>query len=185
MVTIRQVALALHVLGLSLWLGGTLALTRAAAAADRSDDPAARRALWDLSRVIHRTVCAPWMSVAWVFGFVSFVLAAPRRDALGERVSGAWFLVGRGSFWVECAAGCALLLLHYAIARRIALIGAEPQGTDARAAQRGQELDGGELPEDEPVAAPPRAHRNAAPLRRIQRAVLVLALVGTVAAYAR
>jgi hypothetical protein len=185
MVTIRQVALALHVLGLSLWLGGTLALTRAAAAADRSDDPSARRALWDLSRVIHRAVCAPWMSVAWVCGFVSFVLAAPRRDASGLRVSGAWFLVGRGAFWVECAAGCALLLLHYAIARRIALIGAEPPGADTLSSQRGPSQDGEEPPADEPVAAPPRAHRNAAPLRRIQRAVLVLALVGTVAAYAR
>jgi hypothetical protein len=171
METLRQLALAVHLFGMCAWIGGTLALTRTAAAADEATDPSARAALSGLAARILENVCSVWMSVGLGAGVLRWLLAPFVLGRDGHAVIGAVALLSRRSFVCELAAAAGLVFLHFALARRVGRISAE------RAKEPGDPSDG------DGASSIAGAHRG--PLRRAQRAVFILALAAMVAAAAR
>ena len=172
MATLRLVALALHVLGVSLWLGGALSTTRVAAAADREQDPKARAALVSIARKLLSAVCAPWMIATMTGAVALLVLGPPRRVRA---------LALQKSFWIEVIAGALLYAMQRALERRVKRLAREPLPEPAAAMI---DPDSDEPPaKSQPVREYIPVH--AAPLRRAQRVILVLTIVAMLAAYAR
>jgi uncharacterized membrane protein len=175
--SLSLIALALHVLGVSLWLGGALSLTRVAAAADEQRDPRARAALVALSKKLLRAVCVPWMSAAMA-GAVALLVLGPARRVRA--------LVETRAFWVELVAGLLLYAMQRALERRVCRV-AKQRLPAAREVLDRDEFDAerdGDPPvknQDESLYVP--AHT--APLRRVQRAMLVLTVIAVVAALSR
>lgn len=173
MATLRLVALALHVLGVSLWLGGALSTTRVAAAADHEQDPKARAALIALSRKLLSAVCAPWMIAAMTGAVSLLVLGPPRRVRL---------LALQKSFWLEVVAGVLLYVMQRALERRVKRLAHERLPEPSAAPVADPESDDPSV-KSQPVREYVPVH--AAPLRRVQRVILVLSVLATVAALAR
>ncbi len=177
MAVLSLIALALHVLGASLWLGGALSVTRVASAADATVDPSARAALVASCKKLLRAVCAPWMTVATAGAVALLVLGPPRKVRA---------LLSLRSFWVELSAGVLLYLLQRALERRVSRVAKQALPEPERPARA--ELDEGEARDEIPVEKQeksPYSPKHVAPLRRLQRAMLLLTIVAVFAAVSR
>lgn len=186
MTWLRQFALVVHLLGVSLWLGGALALTRVASAADNERDPNARSALVLASKKLLRAVCEPWMFAAVGAGFALVLLGPSRKTSA---------LIGSRAFWIELASGILLVLMQRALDRRVRRVAKvtvlQPErasaeredGTDGADGTDGTDgrVDLPEKKQETPVYVAEHAPR----LRRIQRVIFALALVALSAAIAR
>ncbi|MFO0558492.1 MAG: hypothetical protein U0269_10785 [Polyangiales bacterium] len=175
--SLSLIALALHVLGVSLWLGGALSLTRVAAAADEQRDPQARAALVALSKKLLRAVCVPWMTAAMA-GAVALLVLGPARHVRA--------LVETRAFWLELVAGLSLYAMHRALERRVSRVAKQRLPAARAAADRDAPEDDrdGDSPsknQDEPPYVP----THTAPLRRVQRVMLLLTVIAVVAALSR
>jgi uncharacterized membrane protein len=170
--SLSLIALALHVLGVALWLGGALSVTRVAAAADEQRDPLARAALVSLSKKLLRAVCVPWMTVAMA-GAVALLVLGP-----------AWrvrALVETRAFWVELVTGLLLYGMQRALERRVSRVAKQR----LPAVHTGEELDREGDPPVKPSKEPPYIPAHVAPLRRVQRVMLVLTVIAVFAALSR
>ena len=176
MTWVRQFALVVHLLGLALWLGGALAVTRASFAADNERDPAARQPLFALCKKLSRSLCEPWMFAAMGAGFLLVLLGPSRKTAA---------LMGSRAFWIELASGVLLVLMQRALDRRVGraakVVVSPPERTPV-------EEDSGEAVERAESPSAPKAPyvpEHAPKLRRIQRVIFVLALLAVSAAVSR
>lgn len=172
--SLSLITLALHVLGVSLWLGGALSVTRVAAAADEQRDPRARAALVALSKKLLRVVCVPWMTAAMA-GAVALLVLGPARHVRA--------LVETRSFWIELASGLLLYAMQRALERRVSRVAKRP-------VPAAPERD--EFKDDRDAESPVKIHgespyvpAHTAPLRRVQRVMLVLTVIAVIAALSR
>lgn len=172
--SLTLIALALHVLGVTLWLGGALSVTRVAAAADEQRDPCARAALVALSKKLLRAVCAPWMTVAMA-GAVALLVLGPARHVRA--------LVATKAFWIELSSGLLLYAMQRALERRVSRVAKQPLPVPR------DELDAEDDPPSQPTKKDERegayVPQHTAPLRRVQRVMLVLTVIAVLAALSR